>query len=64
MQITKLADRASIPKAEAEKLFEQVRKAVDCWPEFAEQAGLLEKGLREVDMLLNKRGSTAAVTVP
>ncbi|WP_342723985.1 type II toxin-antitoxin system HipA family toxin [Bradyrhizobium sp. B097] len=62
--IMKVAERASIPKAEAERLFEIVRKAVDRWPEFAKQAGLSEKHLREVDLLLNKRGSTAAASVP
>jgi serine/threonine-protein kinase HipA len=58
--ILKVAQNASIPKAKAEQLFEQVQRAVDRWPEHAKEAGLSEPRLQEVDRLLNKRGPAAA----
>lgn len=58
--ILKTADRASIHKAEAEQLFEQVRLAVDRWPEFAKTARLPERRIQEVHLLLNQRSLVAA----
>lgn len=53
--IMAVADRASIPKAEAEKLLERTRLAVDRWPEFGKTAGLSDARIQEIDRLLNKR---------
>jgi len=58
--ILKVAENASIPKAEAEQLCAQVQHAVDRWPDYAKEAGLSERRLQEVDRLLNKRGPAAA----
>lgn len=57
--VLKTADRASIPKAEAERLFEQVRLAVDRWPEYAKTARLPDRRIQEVRILLNQ-GSLGA----
>jgi serine/threonine-protein kinase HipA len=51
-----VADRASIPKAEAKALIERVRTAVDRWPDHASAAGLSARRSLEIDHLLNKRG--------
>jgi serine/threonine-protein kinase HipA len=61
--ILKVAEKASIPIAEAEQLFEQVQRAVDRWPEHAKEAGLSERRLQEIDRLLNKREPEAAPDV-
>ena len=53
--IMAVADRASVPKAEAEKLFERARLAVDRWPEFGKTAGLSDARIQEIDRLLNNR---------
>jgi len=53
--IMAVAERASIPKADARQILEQVRAAVDKWPDHAEQAGLSIKRAAEIDRLLNKR---------
>jgi serine/threonine-protein kinase HipA len=55
--ILKVAENASISKAEAEQLFEQVRAAVHSWTEYAKEAGLSERRLQEIDLLLNKRAA-------
>jgi serine/threonine-protein kinase HipA len=52
-----VAERASIPKADARQIMEQVRAAVDKWPEHARLAGLSTKRAAEIDRLLNKRTS-------
>ncbi len=56
--IMKVADKASIPKAQAEQMFEQVRAAVDRWPQFGKEVGLSEKRTSEIDHLLNKRSAS------
>ncbi|TWB93032.1 serine/threonine-protein kinase HipA [Bradyrhizobium macuxiense] len=61
--ILKVAENASIPRAEAEQVFEQVQRAVDRWAEYAKEAGLSERRLQEIDRLLNKRGPTTAPDV-
>jgi serine/threonine-protein kinase HipA len=53
--IMTVAERASIPKPVAEKLFDAVRGAVDRWPEHGKKAGLSDKRIEEIDNLLNKR---------
>jgi len=55
-----VAERASIPKADARQILEQVRAAVDKWPEHARLAGLSTKRAAEIDRLLNKRASSSA----
>jgi serine/threonine-protein kinase HipA len=55
--IMSVADKASIPKAQAEQLFAQVLAAVDRWPKFGDEAGLSEKRTAEIDQLLNKRSA-------
>jgi serine/threonine-protein kinase HipA len=50
-----VADKASIPRVQAEQMLEQVRAAVDRWPQFGKEAGLSEKRTSEIDRLLNKR---------
>jgi serine/threonine-protein kinase HipA len=55
--IMAVAERASIPKAEARQILEQVRAAVDKWPEHARLAGLSTRRATEIDHLLNKRVS-------
>ena len=52
-----VAERASIPKADAREILEQVRAAVDKWPEHASLAGLSTERATEIDRLLNKRTS-------
>jgi serine/threonine-protein kinase HipA len=61
--ILKVAENASIPRAEAEQIFEQIQRAVDRWPEHAKEAGLSERRLEEIDRLLNKRGPAAVPDV-
>lgn len=51
--ISELAQKASIPAAEAERLFEQVRRAVRRWPRFAKEAGLTERRAQRIEHLLN-----------
>jgi serine/threonine-protein kinase HipA len=55
--IMSVADKASIPKAQAEQLFAQVLDAVDRWPQFGNEAGLSDKRIAEIDQLLNKRNA-------
>jgi serine/threonine-protein kinase HipA len=62
--IFKVAENASIPKAEAEQLFEQVERAIDRWCDYAKEAGLKERRIQEIDRLLNKRGSAAIEISP
>ena len=54
--ISEVAVRASIPKGDAEAIFQEVKAAVDNWPSYAEQAELSEKRMAEIDYLLNRRG--------
>lgn len=49
-----VAERASIPKADARQILEQVRAAVDKWPDYAQQAGLSIKRATEIDHLLKR----------
>jgi serine/threonine-protein kinase HipA len=51
--ILKVAADASIPKGESETIFEQVKSAVDKWPEYAEAAALSDRRTSEVNDLLN-----------
>lgn len=51
-----VAERASISKAEADQIIEQVKAAVKQWPEFAAAASLSDKRAHEIDILLNDRG--------
>jgi serine/threonine-protein kinase HipA len=50
------AKRASISKGDAEAIFQKVKTVVEKWPAYAEDAGLPEKRIEEVDYLLNGRG--------
>ena len=50
-----VAERASIPKADARQILEQVRSAIDKWPEHAGQADLSTRRTTEIDRLLNRR---------
>jgi hypothetical protein len=50
-----VAKDASIPKAEAESVFEEVRAAVARWTESASAATLSEQRISEIDGLINKR---------
>ena len=61
--IMSVADKASIPKAQAERMFERVRAAVDRWPQFGKEVGLSQKRTSEIDHLLNKRGASPALDV-
>ncbi|MGI8527176.1 MAG: type II toxin-antitoxin system HipA family toxin [Pseudolabrys sp.] len=54
--IMKVAKDASIPKAEADAIFEEVRSAVAKWPEYASSAALSDPRTSEIDYLLNRRG--------
>ena len=54
--IMKVAKDASIPRAEADAIFEEVRSTVRKWPEYASNAGLSERRSLEIDYLLNERG--------
>lgn len=49
-----VAKDASIPKAEAESVFEEVRSAVARWAEWASAAALSEQRTSEIDGLINK----------
>ena len=55
--IMAVAHRASIPKGEADSIYQEVHSAVERWPEHAEKSGLSKRRIQEVDNLLNKRGS-------
>jgi serine/threonine-protein kinase HipA len=57
--IMSVADKASIPKDQAEQMFAQVLGAVDRWPQFGNEAGLSKKRTSEIDRLLNKRGASS-----
>lgn len=52
-----VADRASIPKGEAGSIYQEVRSAVERWPEHADKSGLSRKRIQEIDYLLNGSGS-------
>jgi len=54
--IMAVADRASIPKGAADSIVQEVQSAIARWPAHAEQAGLSESRIGEIDYLLNKRG--------
>ena len=54
--ILEVAVRASIAKADAETIFEEVRAAVEKWPSHAERAEVSDRRMAEVDYLLNRRG--------
>ena len=54
--IMEVAKDASIPKAEADAIFEEVQSAISKWPEYASAAALSERRTSEIDYLLNKRG--------
>lgn len=64
--ILAVADRASIPRAEADSIYQAVHGAVERWPAHAEASGLSEKRMQEIDYLLNRRGPTPkhAVAIP
>ena len=49
-----VAVRASIPKGEADAIVQQVRSAIERWPEHADKAALSDKRIREIGYLLNK----------
>jgi serine/threonine-protein kinase HipA len=55
-EIMQAATAATIPKEEAETVFQEVKDAVDKWPSYAEKGGLSERRMAEVDYLLNRRG--------
>jgi serine/threonine-protein kinase HipA len=54
--IMRVAEACSIPKGDAEGIFQEVKEAVEEWPSHAESGGLSEQRIEEVDYLLNKRG--------
>ena len=54
--IAEEAKRASIPKGDADAIFQEVKSVVENWPAYAEQASLPEKRMSEIDYLLNARG--------
>ena len=54
--IMKVAKDASIPKAEADAIFEEVRSTVAKWPEYASSAALSDRRTSEIDHLLNRWG--------
>jgi serine/threonine-protein kinase HipA len=54
--IMKVANDASIPKVEADAIFEEVRSAIAKWSEFASSADLSDQRISEIDSLLNRRG--------
>lgn len=51
--IMAVADRASIPKAEADAIYEGVRAAVERWPAHAGKADVSSRRTQEIDHLLN-----------
>jgi serine/threonine-protein kinase HipA len=54
--IMKVAKDASIPKAEADAIFEEVRSTIAKWPEYASSAALSDRRTSEIDHLLNRWG--------
>lgn len=48
-----VAKKASIPLTVADTIIQQVRNAVERWPEFADQAGLSKERSKELDKALN-----------
>jgi serine/threonine-protein kinase HipA len=58
--IMAVADRASIPKGEADSIVQQVHAAVDRWPAQAGKAGVSERRIGEIDYLLNRRGAVSS----
>jgi len=54
--ITSEAKAAGLDPGVAQRIFDEVKAAVDAWPRFAEQAGLSQRRMAELDRLLNGRG--------
>lgn len=50
------AKAAGIDQVAAQRIFDEVRGAVDDWPRFAGEAGLSERRTAELDHMLNDRG--------
>ena len=57
--IMAVADRASISTSEANSIFQEVHSAIERWPAHAGKADLSARRTREIEYLLNKRGSGA-----
>lgn len=55
--LLRVARNASISENEAIEIVDQVRAAVDRWPEFADEAGLGRQRTTELDMALNGKRS-------
>ncbi len=55
-EIMQVATAATIPNGEAEAIFQEVKDAVDKWPDHAKKGELSERRMAEVDYLLNRRG--------
>jgi serine/threonine-protein kinase HipA len=50
------ADAAGIDRPAAQRIFEEVKAAVDAWPDLAQEAGMSERRTAELDHILNDRG--------
>ncbi|QPB18794.1 type II toxin-antitoxin system HipA family toxin [Rhizobium sp. 007] len=50
-----VARAASIPDRDAKHVIDEVRAAIERWPQFAEQAGLSKSRTNELDRILNDR---------
>ncbi|MCG7392892.1 type II toxin-antitoxin system HipA family toxin [Microvirga sp. ACRRW] len=59
-----ISKKASIPEQDAKDVIDQVRTAIDRWPEFAEEAGLAKSRTTELDRILNARKPTQAMRRP
>lgn len=53
--IMKVAANASVPKAEAGDIVEEVTAAIAKWPDFASSAALSDRRMSEIDRLLNQQ---------
>ncbi|MGO4527287.1 type II toxin-antitoxin system HipA family toxin [Microvirga sp. 2MCAF35] len=56
-----VSKEASIPQQDAKAVIEQVRTAIDRWPEFAEEAGLSRSRTTDLDRVLNARKPARAM---
>ncbi|KFC70302.1 putative protein related to capsule biosynthesis [Devosia sp. LC5] len=54
------AKGAGLTPLRAQAIFDEVKAAVDAWPRFAENAGLSEARMAELDYVLNERGRAPA----
>ncbi|MFN7025419.1 MAG: HipA domain-containing protein [Pseudorhizobium sp.] len=54
-QLLSVSRGASISDHDAKEVIEQVRTAIDRWPEFAEKVGLSRSRTAELDSVLNNR---------